>query len=262
MLGAHPQVVSPPECGFIQWNFPKFEQADFTLPTTQADFARAVLSSKKMETWGLTFEALQAAFSKVAHPSYATLSEAVFYAYASHLGKDHVRHAVDKNNYYIGHLDTLFAAIPAASYLHLVRDVRDVACSYLDLESDAHQGAYAPKLTTDLAEIGREWNEANLRVHHFLSDKKHHVVRYEDLLTQPEATLRGVFDFLQLPFHPQVLEYYRFNDEPEETMGWKKRTLNPVDPSRAGQFTHRLSAQQQQTLIDQAREALQIYNYL
>ncbi len=75
MLNAHPQMVAPPECGFIQWNFSAFGKVDFTVAQNRTAFAHAVLGSKKMETWGLTLNDLTNSFDQVAAPNYAKPSK-------------------------------------------------------------------------------------------------------------------------------------------------------------------------------------------
>jgi len=262
MLNAHPEMVAPPECGFIQWNHDLFKAADFKDSVQRKAFAKAVLESKKMETWGLDINQLVHAFDRIIEPSYQLLCEAVFQAYHSHKGhRSEASALIDKNNYYLDFLDEIHAAMPHAKYLHLVRDVRDVACSYLALKEKAHQGKYAPKLSSSLEEISKNWCANNEKTTAFLSDKNHFVVRYEDLLRAPEEELGKVCAFLGLQYHPQMATYYLLNDEPAETIGWKKKTLEPVDPKRAGAFRNTLDMDAQNLLWNLSKDTLEKFGY-
>lgn len=262
MLNAHPHVVAPPECGFIQWNFSSFSSTDFSDSLQRSLFADAVLASKKMETWGLHKEQLLDAFNQVSSPNYQNLCKAVFSAYAASRNQEETPQvAVDKNNYYINYLEEINAAMPHASYLHLVRDVRDVAVSYLEIQRKKHKGQYAPKLATTAEEIAESWCENNERTAAFLADKKHLIVRYEDLLVRPEIELARVASFLGINYNSQMTRYYEFNDEPKETLGWKQKTLQPVDPSRAGAFRRELDPEFGDKLWELAEETLVKFGY-
>lgn len=262
MLGAHPDVVAPPECGFIQWNHRSFYRANFEQESQLKAFTEAVLSSKKMETWGLTKEDLIVAFRNIHSPNYQNLCEAVFTAYATSRGRQNIPEvAVDKNNYYLECLEEINSAMPHATYLHIVRDVRDVAVSYLEIERKKHEGKYAPKLATTAEEIAKSWSTNNERTAAFLADKKHLVVRYEDLLVRPEIELARVASFLGISYDERMTRYYEFNDEPQETLGWKQKTLQPIDPSRAGAFRRELDSEFGDKLWEIAEETLVKFGY-
>jgi hypothetical protein len=262
MLGAHPSIVAPPECGFIQWNYDSFGNADFTQENQRSAFAEAVLESKKMETWGLSKKDLLDAFDLVPSANYQSLCEAVFTAYAtSRDSKGLPEVAVDKNNYYLDYLEEINQAMPHATYLHLVRDLRDVAGSYLEIDRKKHEGKYAPKLATTAEEIASNWCENNERTAAFLADKKHLVVRYEDLLVRPEIELARVASFLEISYDERMTRFYEFNDEPQETLGWKQKTLQPLDASRAGAFRRELDPEFGDQLWELAENTLLKFGY-
>ena len=201
MLNAHPQMVAPPECGFIQWNFSAYGKLDFTVAKNRIAFAKAVLDSKKMETWGLTMDDLTEAFDQVPVPDYQSLVKAVFSAYSKSKGNNtEPEVAIDKNNYYLNFLEEISSAMPNAKYIHLVRDVRDVANSYLDIEKKNLKGKYAPNLETSAEEIAGKWMKNNERLLSFLGDRPNLIVRYEDLLIRPQAELERVALFLGLSY--------------------------------------------------------------
>src|SRR5690606_14260941 len=115
-----------------------------------------VLSSKKIETWHLDPEVLQALVAERRPMSYADLVDCVYLAYSD--GPAHIQIVADKNNYYINHLEDLPQIWNDASFIHLVRDGRDVACSYLEVGQLASTSPYKPRFPKELSEIAREWS--------------------------------------------------------------------------------------------------------
>ena len=134
MLNAHSDVVAPPECGFIQWNLKTFQEKTYLTETDRIRFVDCVIKSKKMETWGITSSEIYSSIDLERIHTYSNYCKAVLKTYARvRSNKPNPKVLVDKNNYYLSHLDEIQKAIPDANYIHLVRDVRDVALSYLNL---------------------------------------------------------------------------------------------------------------------------------
>ncbi len=261
ILNAHPSIVAPPECGFIQWLFKDFKDADLSDPGTRSRFADAVLASKKMETWEMEKDDVLNALNASESFSYSAMCQAVFTAYANQKGKSTIKAIVDKNNYYIDHLETIDKAMPEAYYLFIVRDVRDVICSYKEIEQKKFQGDYAPKLPTDAEEIAASWRDKNENIKDFLKDKDHFVVRYEDIVSNLKGSIREVLDFMGLPFDELVLDYYKVNDEPQQTLAWKKKTLDPLDSTRIERYRSVLSDKDIATAWNTASETLKSFGY-
>ena len=55
----------------------------------------------------------------------------------------------------------------------------------------------------------RLWNDSNLSSHRLLQDapERYRLVRYEDLVCQPERTLRDLAEFIGVPFDPGMLDH-------------------------------------------------------
>jgi hypothetical protein len=94
-------------------------------------------------------------------------------------------------------------ALPAARFVYLARDGRDYAASM-------HRNAMSPIHPYHVASLWRDEQRACLEVYANLSGTGLvHLVRYEDLVSASEATLRDVCAFLDEPYEPQMLTYYR-----------------------------------------------------
>ena len=61
-----------------------------------------------------------------------------------------------------------------------------------------------------------------------LGPARYREVRYEDLVTRPEETLRGIADFSELPFAPEMLTYHVGKARYEPGLSAKKTRLPPT----------------------------------
>jgi len=100
-------------------------------------------------------------------------------------------------------IDTLFALFPAAQFIHLIRDPRDAFCSVRE-RAAKDKPSWATRTPGQTAEkwcrgihSGLAWRER---------PDRYREVRYEELVSQPEATLRSLFAFLGEPWAASVLE--------------------------------------------------------
>lgn len=251
MLTNHPQICVPPECGFIQWWHGKYgdwSTSDATQNGRVQKYIGDLKTSRKIETWALDFESLAERIRKSAPGDYATLCREVIGHFAASSGRS-VRYLGDKNNYYVNHLALLKVLFPKARYLCLVRDGRDVAVSYKRLKDLRSESKYKPVLPTEIDEIALQWSENNERIARQLHEDSavdSEFIRFEDLILNGRTVLSEVCDWLGIEFNDSMLQYPERkegrHDEPEEFLKWKKKTLNPPDPSSLGKFREELSA--------------------
>jgi hypothetical protein len=159
-----------------------------------------------------------------------------FYGRSKHQKKDSIVLG-DKNNYYIEHLDLLRRVSPTAKYLIILRDPRDVYCSYKSIAELKSTSTYIPKLSQSLESFLRDWHHDQSEILRFLQiigPKQFTVINFEDLVLESKTELEKVCDFLNLSFDENMLQYYKTNDEPKALLDWKKKTLQPPDSSSIG----------------------------
>ncbi|WP_240722750.1 sulfotransferase [Poseidonocella sp. HB161398] len=126
--------------------------------------------------------------------SLPALIDAFFRYLAREAGSDAPRWG-DKTPWNTFHLPAIGRTFPQARYLWLVRDGRDVALSYVKAGLYPEIGAAADR-----------WAQANRSCAQFARWIPHlRCIRYEDVAENPEATFRGVFDWLGLDFEPGML---------------------------------------------------------
>ncbi len=100
-------------------------------------------------------------------------------------------------------IDTLFALFPAAQFIHMIRDPRDAFCSVRERAAKDKPGwaTWTPK------QVAAQWcRRINFGLAWREQPDRYREVRYEELVTQPEATLRSLFTFLGEPWAASVLE--------------------------------------------------------
>lgn len=232
MLTSHPNICVPPECGWVVGKYDKYNtQTNINYEEFVEDFFDS--STKKIETWELTKgEVLQALLLD----SPKTYSELVGVIYRLYITKHQPGKTLwgDKNNFYTKHLPELLDTFPDAKYIFLVRDGRDVAVSYMDMQKYGQK--YAPKVTSDPVKAFEEWADTVLESEKQLNGSNHITVRYENLVSSPEEELRRVCDFLGEEYSSDMLFYYENNYEPEATMAWKMKTKEPPSTSQIGRW--------------------------
>jgi hypothetical protein len=89
------------------------------------------------------------------------------------------------------------ACWPDARYIFLLRHPDSIARSW-------HEADPEKRTREEAAEDALRYMKATERARTGLSG---HTVRYEDLTSDPETTLKGICSFLDLPFEPDMLEY-------------------------------------------------------
>lgn len=269
MLNAHPNIISPPECGFLHWWYVKYKYWNQSSNTINCidNFVNDLKSSKKIEDWNLDFDMLKQKIIQTKPQNYAHLGEIVYLMFAEQKGKKPLIIA-DKNNYYIKHISDLNEIWPTAKYILLVRDGRDVACSYLNIEKLVTNSPYKPILSNDISTIAREWVENNQKSIDFintLNNDRSIVVRYEDVVAYPELFLTKVCNFLGVDFNEEMLSYYIKNkelqDEPSSTLDWKMKTLESPDKSNIGKYKTEMSKENYFEFNVIAASLLQKFNY-
>lgn len=129
--------------------------------------------------------------------SFAAIIIAVLRAHAVSVGRDGATILGEKTPNTTEHVHAVHATIPAARFIHVVRNGLDVAASFA--EADMFPLDVAARLWVRRTRITRRFAarhpEACL------------TVRYEDLVTDPEPVVRSLAAFLDLP--PETLDLDR-----------------------------------------------------
>ena len=264
MLTCHPNICVPPEAGWLINLYPKYR--DFTLRTDRLKrFVDDLFSPPKIEGWGLERFNLLERLEEAKPTDYATLASHVYLYYASVHQPGKSRWG-DKNNFHLNHIEKIHRLFPDAHFLHIIRDGRDVACSYRDLSQI--QGEYAPKLSASICGAAYDWVK-NIKIIQksfaTIGQGRTLAIRYEDLVQQPHKTLQMVCDFLGEDYDERMLSFAEENRkkqlEPEMFMNWKTRTKEQLTDTRAERWKREMFEEDRYLFQLLAKETLMRYGY-
>lgn len=271
VLTCHPQILIPPECGFIIWLRKKYGNWNVGENNKRAklnSFIHDLFQCKKFDTWLLSEEDVKKNILANQPSNYADLCGTVYLTYGFSIQKTCALWG-DKNNFYLNHLEELRCLYKKAHFLHIVRDGRDVACSYREVMSSRSKSPYKPNLPLEIQEIAEEWKNNVTKIDSFISsipDRYSMTVSYEKLTSHPSIVIKNICDWLELPFFPEMLDFYLKNNqnklEPDLTIDWKKRTLQPINSDTVGRYQNVLTINEQEEFARFAESALKKFSYL
>jgi hypothetical protein len=205
MLDHHPMLTVSNDTHFIPLVIEDVE-IDVDPPLTSALVDR-VLTYRRFHRLGLPAAVVHAA--AVSAPTYSTFVSALY----SELGRQHRKPlAGEKTPDYVKYLPRLHTLFPWVRTIHIIRDGRDVALSALEWARDGKGPSKLELWPTEPVAVCALWWQWQVgmgrRDGMSLGPTRYREVAYEDLIAEPEAALRELAEFLELPFAPEMLAYY------------------------------------------------------
>ena len=251
MLTCHRNIVIPPECGFAAWLADRFTDWNAqTIDQCLTRFVGELFECRKIETWNLDKEQL-ITFLESHHPEcYSHAVSLVYQFYANSINQRCTRWG-DKNNFYVDYISTLNKLFPAAEFVHIIRDGRDIASSYKRLKHVESKSPYFPTLPADIEQVAQQW-QRDLETVGIAFDRigRDSVVEihYEELVLDPKSTLRNICDSIGEDFDDTMLGYHDVNRqqilEPAEFLAWKEKTTKPPTASQIGCYQTDLTSEE------------------
>ena len=210
MLAGHQQIFCPPEISLLffkdmqEWQQNVSFGQEFTWPAEGLHWALVeLLNLEPQEGWDL--------IEKMVAENHTVPD---VYHRIQTLASD--RLVVDKTPPYAMDMETLKRAeeiFEDAVYIHLVRHPYAMMESFLRVRLDQQFSSSLFTETNPDPYIVAEtiWATANRNLSTFLANidpARHRLVRYEDLVQAPEATMREVCDLLLMPYDPALITPY------------------------------------------------------
>ncbi len=128
-------------------------------------------------------------------PTTEAFLDALMNELARNMGK---RRWAEKTPGNIAHVDRIWSFWPTAQVIHITRDPRDVFASLREARKWDTVEEFAERWCTTIGAGTKLINRINP------ADTAYLVIRYEDLIDAPEATMRRVVSFLNEDWEPQV----------------------------------------------------------
>jgi len=245
MLSAHENIMIAPECGFIQWWHPKYKNwnSDFFAGKI-SEFVDDLFNSKRFEFWKLQKEQVHKRILKDKPENYSELVSLIYKMYGELHGKEDFIWG-DKNNYYLNHIGLLQSLFPRAFFIHLIRDSRDIVCSYKRIHN--LKTRLSPNLPYNVNEICLEWNQNISKIENGfrkIPETNKLKIKYESLVLDQEGTLSSILKTLNLPLDKNMLDYHlinkKLNLDPEAYKSWKENSFKPIIKGKVGTYRREL----------------------
>lgn len=268
MLDSHTQLAIPPETGFV----PGCARLSGSGQQLLEEFVNWIttfpVSAPAWPDYGIPIEALRSELQSLEDFTVADGLRGFYRLYALRFGKPRggdktPKHALD--------MTTIQDLLPEARFIHLVRDGRDVALSW-------RQTWFSP--SDDLRTLARAWKDWVDHARTQSSQLRHYVeVQFEQLVAEPEKTLRALTDFIELPYEPGMLAYSaRSNERLEEhgtrfsrdggvlvsretRLGQVRNTTQPPLATRIFAWKSQLTAEQRAEFASEAGATLEALGY-
>ena len=266
MLDAHPELTVPPETHFVP---------DLIKAAREEAGAEGMLAAiTENRTWGdfsIAESDMRSRLERVAPGDGGAAVRAFFRAYAERQGKPRWG---DKTPAYMLAVTRIGRALPEARFIHLIRDGRDVALS--QTARAINEQPPPPEQAARWAKRIRKSREQAER----LGGDRYVEARYEDLVRDPEPTLRRICDFVELAYDERMLRYHeRAADRLREMSGELRReghharqqagyridnhapTTKPPDPAKLDKWRREMAPEDLRAYEEVAGEMLADLGY-
>jgi hypothetical protein len=198
MLDRHSELAVPDESYFIP------QLADRHLRHVEPDeFVDDLRRIDTLAEWNVPLDKVRARLTERMPIGVAIAT--VYAVYAAEHGK---RRWGDKTPMYMQNLRLLERLFPDALFVHLIRDGRDAALSFLSMPKGVMTETWMqPSHAAGFACQWRTEVKAARRLGRRVGDERYLEVRYEDLVDDVESVLRRICGFVKLPYEPAMADY-------------------------------------------------------
>jgi len=144
-----------------------------------------------------------------------------------------------KSTFMINHVALVRHYYPQAQFIYMVRDGRDVAVSAKQAIFNHYNVYYIAQLWKKEQQLGLYW----LRK---LPGESISLVKYEDLLSDPQKTVKSLCSFLNEPYEEGMLQFFKTPESQKSaklSAAWKN-TASPIIKDNLGKFKQSLKRQE------------------
>lgn len=250
ILSASSQAFSLPETHFFAWVLPAIGSPapDARVSVDQVRLAREAFDSEAELT-------LPASFWSDLEGQKNLTALGVFLAVVDHFRPDASAdlRAIEKTPRHVLHLDAIGTTFPDALFVDVVRDPIDVASSLLGVPFESSRSVLS---------YAQRWTESIQAARAYARNQPGRIktIVYEQLVREPESSVRELCAFVDLAYEPAMLE--EFGTEAARNVGrgesWKRDVKSGVIMDRKGVWRTRMTPGQAwlvaQTTYRQRRE--------
>jgi len=241
MLDAHPAIIGPQESKFVVLLYPRFSHIKKWKKSDILLFVECLYMEPLFANlWHIDKNELTKKLLSVKDfADYSVLCKIVYYQLRK--GRENVLLISDKNPQYVLFIDTLLKIFPEARFVHIVREPRDNIYSHIVSFNDKNPVFRA-----------YQWLEFNKIVERKKAamQGRFFSVKYENLVSNPEAIMRSLSEFLGIPFSSEMArnkdaavmnEQLAKSEMRKEGSRIHKELLRPVNTSNIGKWKNGMS---------------------
>jgi hypothetical protein len=244
MLNRHPEIAIYRASDFYRRIYKRSRSfGSLADPRNRRRLVTELLSSRGVRRMQMDLLELEATLLREAN-NYDSLYLSLLRFYAQTQGK---RRCGDKGHY-AGFIETLCKWYPGASIIHVVRDPRDVVASLLRVK-------WADQNVLGNARL---WQRCNVDASRSRNSPQYLLIRYEQLVTQPEEELRRICGLVGESYSPAMLVP---NQDPTADRTWLQRAEEPVTTERLGKWQEQLNANQIALIEWMVKPHMQMFGY-
>lgn len=253
MLNRHPAFAIPGET----WFFPELDARKHEIvgdpDNCRDEVARFITTFDTFGELGVEPEAVRTVLAGLDRGDWPGAVAAANRAYADGAGAPRWG---DKTPGYVRCLPLLHRLYPEAAVIHMIRDPRDVAVSFLGMPFGPTTPLRAAQWWVSDVQDGRTHGPS-------LFGDRYMEVHYEALVEDPEQLVRDVCRVVGEPFDPVMLDQKR--REETQTLKehwWHEQTNRPVTKSRMGRWKSEMRPRDVQVIEQEAGELMDVLGYV
>ena len=254
ILSTHPDILITPGTKSIERIMYQFRYQEYIAGDDLIRLRKIIRSDDKLAAWNLDLSPLFKlfdAYSKVS-PNQAILDIINFMS--THL-KPEAQFIGNKKGFYSIDGDIFKTIVPSARYIFIIRDGRAAVESMLKTQADQH----------NLESASETWRLKAQRIREISQQfpKDTYIVRYEELVSNPENICRSVCQFLEVDYYPLMITEYSKNMMVRHITDFShSETYQPITTSMIHTWQQSLTSQQIIDIENIAGEELKNYCYL
>ncbi len=202
--------------------------------------------------WGLKIDP-QRIFCEAKDRNLISIFLAVYDQYRDNA---HKRRWGCKSTFMINHVALVRHYHPHAQFIYMVRDGRDVTVSAQKTIFNHYNVYYIAQLWKKEQQLGLYWL-------HKLSQESLYLLKYEDLLNDPQKTVNALCAFLNEPYENTMLQFFKTAESQKSgqlSAAWKN-TSSPIIKDNSGKFRQELKETEIDLFESIAGQELDAFSY-
>lgn len=250
LLAAHPQIYSFPESKFFQYLIPTYEPRRLALRIIASRHLRTRLAEFFKDEIGRP-EMLKRLPKIPIMREYTRRFINILDSLTTEQGKSIW---LEKTPEHIHYIDYIEKFVPGVKFIHILRHGSDTVASMYEVTRKYPSKYWRQGWSIDTC-LERWINSVEITRQH-LHKSNHMVVRYEDLVADPQVELEKLCKFIGIDFDQKMLHDYQMAAEKVclEIEPWKARATQAIEKANSQKFYQVFDATQQEYILNRLSE--------